>query len=275
MLYNAREQQLQVGNMLIDCITFGTGKKPLIMIQGLNTRGITGLALPLAWTYRMFARDFRVYIFDRRPIVHEGITVKDMAGDIADAMDTLGIADAAVLGVSQGGMVAQHLAIARPDLVGRLVLAVTLSRNNDAVVSSIHRWAGMAERGEMKALVTDMAVSMYSAGYLKRYRLFLPLLAILQTPKDVERFAILARSCLTCDTYGQLDHIKCPTFVIGAKEDKVVTGEASVELAERLGCRLHLYENMGHAAYIEEKDYNQIIYDFLTEETAPGTERST
>ena len=192
MLYNARGQKLQVGDMQVDCITFGRGKKPLVMIQGLNTRGITGLALPLAWTYRLFAKEFQVYIFDRRPIVHEGITVKDMAGDIADAMDTLGITDAAVLGVSQGGMIAQHLAIARPDLVSRLVLAVTLCRNNDAVISSIHRWAEMAERGEMKALVADMAESMYTPRYLKRYRFFLPLLTILQTPKDVERFSILA-----------------------------------------------------------------------------------
>ena len=265
MLYNARGQKLQVGDMQVDCITFGRGKKPLVMIQGLNTRGITGLALPLAWTYRLFAKEFQVYIFDRRPIVHEGITVKDMAGDIADAMDTLGITDAAVLGVSQGGMIAQHLAIARPDLVSRLVLAVTLCRNNDAVISSIHRWAEMAERGEMKALVADMAESMYTPRYLKRYRFFLPLLTILQTPKDVERFSILARSCLTCDTYEQLHRIECLTFVIGAKEDKVVTGEASLELAEKLGCRLHLYENMGHAAYIEEKNYNRIIFDFLTE----------
>ena len=265
MLYNARERTLQVGDMQIDCITFGKGAQPLVMIQGLNTRGITGLALPLAWTYRIFAKEFQVYIFDRRPIVHEGITVKDMAGDIADAMDTLGITDAAVLGVSQGGMIAQHLAIARPDLVSRLVLAVTLCRNNDAVVDSIRRWAGMAERGELKALVADMTERMYSEAYLKRWRFFLPLLTILQRPKDVGRFVILARSCLTCDTYEQLHRITCPTFVIGAKEDKVVTGEASLELAEKLGCRLHLYENMGHAAYIEEKDYNRIIYDFLTE----------
>ena len=52
---------------------------------------------------------------------------KFMALDIAAAMDTLGIKNADIFGVSQGGMIAQYLAIDRPDLVNKLVLAVTLS----------------------------------------------------------------------------------------------------------------------------------------------------
>jgi len=40
-------------------------------------------------------------------------------------MDELGISEADVIGVSQGGMIAQNLAIDRPELVNKLVLAVT------------------------------------------------------------------------------------------------------------------------------------------------------
>ena len=61
------------------------------------------------------------------------VTVRDLAADIAKAMDALGIGKADVFGVSQGGMIAQYLAIDRPDKVGKLVLAVTLSRNNATV----------------------------------------------------------------------------------------------------------------------------------------------
>ena len=117
MLYNAKELKVHVENMDIDYITFGSGKKNLIMIQGLNTNGIKGAALSLAYMYRIFAKDYKVYLFDRRPIVHERITVREMAHDVALCMDELGITNADVFGTSQGGMIAQYLAIDRPDLV--------------------------------------------------------------------------------------------------------------------------------------------------------------
>ena len=175
MIYNAKELKLNIQNMQFDYITFGNGTKPLVMIQGLNTRGIKGAALSLSYMYRIFAKDYKVYLFDRRSVVQDGITVRDMALDIAIAMDTLGIKNADVFGVSQGGMIAQYLAIDRPDLVKKLVLAVTLSQNNDTVKQVVSNWIEMAERGAMKELVADMAEKMYSAAYVKRYRLFIQL----------------------------------------------------------------------------------------------------
>lgn len=264
MLYHARESKLNIQNMQFDYITFGTGPRPLIMIQGLSTRGIRGSALSLAYMYRIFAKDYTVYLFDRRPIVQEGITVKDMASDIAAAMDALGITNADVFGVSQGGMIAQYLAIARPDLVRKLVLAVTLSRNNDTVQKVIRNWTRMAEQGAMKELVADMAAKMYSPSYMKRYRLLMPLLTLLQKPKDVRRFVILAQACLTCDTYEILDKIQCPVLVLGGSQDQIVTGEASLEIAERIGCGIHMYDTLGHAAYEEAQDFNRRVHRFLT-----------
>ena len=265
MLYSAKELKLTANGMQFDYIRFGSGKKPLIMIQGLNTRGIKGAALSLAYMYRIFAKEYTVYLFDRRPVVYDGITVRDMAADIASAMDALGLRNADVFGTSQGGMIAQYLAIDRPDLVRKLVLAVTLSRNNDTVKQVVGDWIEMAERGDMKRFVLDMAEKMYSETYVKKYRPLMPLLTILQKPKDVKRFVILAKSCLTCDTYDILDKIKCPTLVIGGKQDKVVSGVASEEIAEKLGCALHMYDNLGHAAYEEAQDFNQMVYDFLSE----------
>ena len=263
MMYNAKELKLNIQDMQFDYMTFGTGTKPLVMIQGLNTRGIKGAALSLAYMYRIFAKEYKVYLFDRRPAVQEGITVRDMAADIAMAMDKLGITNADVFGVSQGGMIAQYLAIDRPDLVAKLVLAVTLSQNNDTVTHVVNSWIEMAERGAMKELVADMAEKMYSDAYVKRYRPFMPLLTILQKPKDVRRFVILAKACLTCNAYEALEKIKCPVFVLGGRQDKVVTGSASEEIAEKLGCRIHMYDRLGHAAYEEAKDFNQTVYDFL------------
>ena len=247
----------------VDYITFGKGPKTLIMIQGLNTRGIKGSGAALAYMYRVFAKDYTVYLFERRAEVQEGLTVRDLANDIAAAMDSLGLKNADVFGVSQGGMIGQYLAMDRPDLVNKLVLAVTLSRNNPTVEGVIRNWIHMTEQGDMKTFVRDMAEKMYSEEYVKKYKLLMPLLTLLQKPKDVKRFQILAQSCLTCETYENLDKITCPVFVIGGKKDLIVGGKASEEMAEKLGCEIFMYENLGHAAYEEAPDFNQRVYDFL------------
>ncbi|MBP3493493.1 MAG: alpha/beta fold hydrolase [Oscillospiraceae bacterium] len=233
------------------------------MLQGLNTRGIRGAGFGLAYMYRIFAKDYRVYLFDRRPDIWEGITVRDFAADVAGAMDSLGISNADILGVSQGGMIGQYLAIDRPELVKKIVLAVTLSKNNDAVVDAISVWTQMAQSGNMRALVADMAERMFSADYVRKHKLFMPLLTLLQKPKDIQRFVTLAKSCLTCDTYDILDSIQCPVLVIGGKQDKVVGGNASKLIAEKLGCNIYMYDDLGHAAYEEAKDFNKRVYDFF------------
>jgi pimeloyl-ACP methyl ester carboxylesterase len=214
--------------------------------------------------YRIFAKEYKVYLFDRRPEVHEGITVKELALDIAAAMDALGIKNADVIGVSEGGMIAQYLAIDRPELVRRMVLAVTLSRSNDTVRSVIENWIELTKADNMKELISDMAKKMYSEKYVKRYKPLFPLLTILQKPKDKERFISLARSCLTCDTYSELDKIKCPTLLIGGKDDNVIGKGAMEEMAEKLGCEIYLYDGLGHAAYEEASDFNKRMYAFLT-----------
>jgi len=265
MIYNAKEQILEIHDMQMNYITFGTGKKPLIMIQGLSTRSIKGASFGLAYMYRIFAKDYRVYLFDRREDIGESITVRELASDIATVMDKLKITNADIFAVSQGGMIAQYLAIDRPDLVNKLVLAVTTSRNNETVKSVIDNWIKMTEQNDMKSLVADMAVKMYSDSYVKRYQPFMPLLTFMQKPKNVARFITLAKACLTCNAYEELDKIQCPVFVIGGMQDQVVSGEASREIAEKLGCKIHMYEDLGHAAYEEAKDFNQRVYDFLRE----------
>lgn len=263
MFYHAQNHTLTLGETEMDYVTFGTGTKPLVIIPGLSVRGVKGAAVSLAYMYRLFAKDFKVYVFDRKKDIPEVYSVREIAADVAEAMHLLGISNADVFGVSQGGMIAQYLAIDHPELVHKLVLGVTLSRNNETVERVIDEWISMAEQGNFDGFVQDMLYKMYSEAYIKKYRLLLPAAAKLSKPKDFGRFIILAKACLTCNTYDELDKIKCPVLVLGGKKDKIVTGEASLELAERLQCECYMYDGLGHAAYEEAKDFNRRIYEFL------------
>ncbi len=62
-----------------------------------------------------------------------------------------------------------------------------------------------------------------------------------------------------------LKKIKCPVFVIGSKADKVLGGGSTEMLAEKLDCKLFIYEGFGHAVYDEAPDYKQKILEFFAE----------
>lgn len=74
--------------------------------------------------------DYRLLLYDKRghglsQATPQPYLMTDHVGDLAALIDHLGIARAAVVGLSVGGMIAQGLASLRPDLVAALVLCDT------------------------------------------------------------------------------------------------------------------------------------------------------
>ena len=254
---------LSAGEM--DYIRFGSGKRVLLMLPGVGD-GLTtvkGLAVPFALMYRRLARDFTVYVFSRRVHLPRHMTTRDMAEDVNEAMEKLGLAGAAVVGVSQGGMIAQWLALDHPDKVAKLVLTVTLSRSNDTVREAVALWSDMARRGDYKGIMLDTAERSYTPRRVRRARLTYALMGNLGKPKSFERFLIQAESCLTHDAYDELGRIACPTLVIGGTEDKIVTGAASEEIAAQIpGSELYMYDGLSHGLYEEAPDFLQRVADF-------------
>lgn len=275
MFWNAKGGRIHIEDTDMDYITFGQGDDVLVMIPGLGD-GLTtvkGMALPLAYTYRMYAKDYRVYIFSRKnhlekyaeKTVNKGYSTRDMAEDLAFGMQTLGITRAKVLGVSQGGMIAQYLAIDHPSFVDRLVLAVTLSRQNPTVQNAVAGWLEFARQGDYKSLMIDIAEKSYSETYLRKYRRLYPVLCKIGRPKDFRRFIIQADACAGHNAYALLNRISCKTLVIGGSCDKIVSAAASVELAGQIkDSELYLYEGLGHAAYEEAPDFNSRVMQFFS-----------
>ncbi len=262
-MINAKENTITIQNTHIDYLTFGKGEKTLIIIPGLSFQKVKGNKLMLSFMYRIFAKEYKVFFFDKRNVLPDGFTVKNMADDIKYAMDSLEIKDAYVFGASLGGMIALELAADHPQLIKKLALAVTSSRANESVVKTVNTWISMAEKGYIKGIIMDMLPKMYSEKYIRRYKLFIPLMAKIAQKSDISRFINMAKACLTADIYDRLQNITCPTFVIGGKKDMITSPEGCYEISEKLGCEIYMYEEYGHAAYEEAKDFNKKVYDFL------------
>ncbi|MBE6758680.1 MAG: alpha/beta hydrolase [Ruminococcaceae bacterium] len=266
MFGKAKNGRLQMDGTTMDYIAFGKGKKTFIMIPGLGD-GLTtvkGLAIPFSRMYKEFTKTHRVYVFSRKNDLPAEYTSREMADDLSRAMDELGIEKADVMGVSQGGTIAQYLALNHPEKVERLVLTVTYARPNDTIRDVVTRWIDCAEQGDFGTVAVDTAERSYSEAYLKKYRKYYRVLRKLSKPKNPQRFLSMARACLTHNCYDRLGEIKCPTLIISGGEDKIVTNAASVMMSCAIpGSRLYVYPSYGHGAYDEAKDFNSRVNAFI------------
>lgn len=268
MYMSAINGTVRLKNANMHYIRFGRGKKTLIMLPGLGD-GLTtvkGKALPMAFMYRAFAGAYTVYMFSRRNDPAEGMSTRDMAIDLKEAMDVLGLENADIVGVSMGGMIAQHLAAAYPDRVGKMVLAVTCAQPNPVLLGSVNEWVSLAKRGDHTAFMESNVRRIYSDEYYRKNRWLIPVMGRLTKPKSYERFLIQAEACIKHDAHVLLPQINAPTLVIGGEQDLALGAEPSREIAAAIpGARLKMYPRLGHGLYEEAKDFNRVVLGFLTE----------
>ena len=262
MLYNAKNGTA-AGS---DYIRFGTGKKNLIMLPGLGDglRTTRGTALPMALYYRSLTKDYTVYMFSRKANLPDGHTTRDMARDLKEAMEELRLARACLVGVSMGGMIAQHFAADYPEMVEKLVLVVTCGRENPILLEALEEWVDCARRDDHTALMDSNLRRIYSDDYYRKNKWMVPVTGVLTKPKSYERFFIMAEACRTHNAWESLPAITAPTLVIGGEQDQSLGGEASREIAARIpGAKLKMYPQWGHGLYEEAKDFLDVVTEFL------------
>ena len=262
-IYSAR---VRTGKTYTDYVSFGKGNKPLIMIPGLGDglKTVRGMGFVMHYLYRQVAKDYKVYVISRKNEFSNGYTTRDMALDMKAVMESLQIRRADIIGISQGGMIAQHLAIAHPQMVNKLILVVSSARCNDTLQESINTWIDLAASNNFPALLQDTLERTYTQKYMNRIKPVLPLLSRIGKPSSFKRFLILADACLQHDAYEELDKITAPTLVIGGDADRVVGHYAAEELAHKItGSSLIIYNGLGHGAFDEAGDFYQRILEFL------------
>ncbi len=267
MLFGTKSDNLRVGDTDMDYVVFGRGETHLVIIPGLGDglRTVKGTALPLAFMYKDYARNYRVHFFSRKNQLQEGYSTREMARDLKIAMDAAGIKKAHVMGLSQGGMIAQYLAIDYPEVVDRLIIGVSLARQNETIHRVVSSWITMAETEDYGALFVDSLEKTYAEDKVKKYRPFYFILRKVGRPRSLSRFIIQAKACLGHNAFDELDRVQSFTLVIGDDSDQVVGHTASEEIASRIPqSRLHVTHGLGHGAF-EYKQFNYQVLRFLND----------
>jgi pimeloyl-ACP methyl ester carboxylesterase len=226
----------------------GNGEPLVYLLGGFNSIEMIGQSLPV------LAERHRVYVPERQghgrtPDRDGPITFETMANDTMAFLEAMGLSAPAMVGFSDGAMVAMHVALARPDLVGRLVLMGSAA-NQDGIPP--------AHREMMKHMTADTFPAMFRDMYG----------AI--SPDGPEHFPVFfdkAKPNFFAPgvTLERLGDVQSPTLVLIADDDAVTVEHAAAMVrALPVGSQLAVVPGTSHGLPFEKPDLvNRLILDFL------------
>ena len=244
--------------------TRGSGPR-VLLVQGTGAAG-------RAWAPQVdaLADDYELAWYDapgmgERP--GRPGSVADMAADAASVMDALGWPDAAVLGHSLGGVIAQQLALSAPGRVRGLGLLCTFAQGRGALsLDPTTMWIQTRTSFGTRAM---------------RRRAFYELIRHPDLPIDEPHIQAIEEvfgrtldalppaafaqvwALVRTDLSASLPEVRCPSLVVSGRHDRVAPPVQGERLAAALGCPLELVDG-GHALPVQQADaLNQLLRDHL------------
>ncbi|MGH9108172.1 MAG: 3-oxoadipate enol-lactonase [Acidimicrobiales bacterium] len=214
--------------------------------------GSLGTTLAL-WDHQVaaLAGYFRVLRYDHRG--HGGssapagpYSIADLGQDLVDVLDGLGIEQAAVCGLSLGGMVAMWAAAKRPERIGSLVLACTAPYLGPA--ADWQRRAAAVRAGGTALLAPALFERWFPARLRAERPDLLDQVAAMLSGCDDEGYAGCCEAIGGMDLRPDLGSIAAPTLVVAGADDPVTTPAASLAWAEPLGAAFVVLPGASHLA---------------------------
>lgn len=216
----------------------------------------------------------RVVMMDNRGIGASAVpsgpyTSQQMAADVLAVADAAGAPRIHLVGASLGGMIAQHVALARPDLVERLVLVCTTPGGEVAHPiprSTLDLIARMPEMEPLEAIsaAADNALGDV-AGDERRGIVDRIVHHRTADPQDPAGWRAQAHAGTTHALGSEVARITCPTLVVHGTHDNVVDPRNADVLADLLpDARVHLLAGAGHLCFWERPDeFVDVVGAFL------------
>ena len=219
-------------------------------------------------------RHFRLVLIDNRGCGRSdrpagGFAVADMVADVVAVLDAAGIRQAHVVGASLGGMVAQELAITRPERVDGLVLAGTTPGWPFAYPMPAATMRLIAATADMSAEAairrhTENALSERTARLRPQ---LVDRLVRLQSSRPVEEAILSAQARAGARYAGGLRQarIRARTLIVHGDADTVVDPRNGRLLAKRIpDARLVTFPGLGHLLFWEDPEgFADAVTSFL------------
>ena len=243
--------------------------EPLLAVMGLGGDHTAWILQVAEWS-----KTHRVVVFDNRDVGQssqaEGpYSVADMAADALALADEIGLESFHLVGVSLGGAIAQEIALAAPERVRTLTLAVT------------YGWTG-GYGAQRSRVLSNIVAGMSREEFVE----FVMLLIYSERVFDVPEFADASRQAMLANPHPQsteawtrqldassrhdardrLPSLEMPVHVIGARRDIMVPPFRSEDLAAAIpGAKLTIIDS-GHLVNVEmAQEFNESVLAFIAE----------
>lgn len=188
------------------------------------------------------------------------------ADDLKGLMDKIGIQKAHLVGISNGGMIAQHFTLKYPERVGALVLVDTCSHIDTLLEMIIKVWIRATEIGGSEFRYDVSLPVLFAESFIKKnLEVILSMKEISVKNNPPKPIINLAKSCLKHNVDDRIREIKSPTLIIVGEEDILIPIKYSKILNEKIeGSRLVVIKDCGHVPILEKpEEFNRIVLDFL------------
>ncbi|MEK8047852.1 alpha/beta fold hydrolase [Ideonella margarita] len=204
-----------------------------------------------------------VIVFDNRGVGAStgspANAMEQMADDAILFIDATGFRQVDLFGFSMGGMIAQEVALKRPQLVRRMILAGTGPAGGEGI-STV---AGVANYDMLRGLLTGQDPKQYlfftrTARGIEAGKAFLARLKERSQDRDQEiAVAAYVAQLQALNAWGRkapadLSTITQPVLIVNGDDDRMVPTSNSVDLARRLpNSTLLIYPDAGHGGVFQ------------------------
>ena len=248
--------KVSAGEIQLDYERSGEGP-PLLAIMGMS-------GTYLHWGEPFLERvreSFEVIVYDHRGVgsstrLEGPITISQLAADAAGLIRALELDSVHLLGISMGGMVAQELVLADPQLVRTLTLGCTYcggpgSSYGSAVRDRLSEAMASGDRVRALRAAYELNLSPAAAADPELWERFQSIAA----ERAVAVPVIMAQlaACMQHDTHERLPGVSASTLVIHGSADELIPVQNASLIASLIpGARLEIMDGVGHLFFWEE-----------------------
>ncbi len=243
---------LQIGDCVHRYEIDGAKEKPALILAnslGSDLRIWDGVVARLLPHFRVIRYDLRGHGLTEAPA--PPYSADDLARDAVKLLDALEINDAAVCGVSVGGLIAQAFAVNYPERVRALVLCDT-----GAKIATAEAWQQRIDK--VRADGVDSLVQMtmerwFAAGFRQRCATEVRGYSLMLRQTSADGYVGTCAALRDTDLRRAVAQIKKPTLVLCGAEDIGTPPELGRELAGAIpGAQFSLIDNAAHLPCVEQ-----------------------
>ena len=242
------------------------GSGPWVTLSHSLTTDLTmwdGLAAALKGSYTVLRYDTRGHGGSSAP--GGAYSFGQLVADVTGMLDALKVERTHFVGLSMGGMIGQHLALAAPQCLNRLVIASSTSRIPPEAAAMWDQRITQARAEGTGAMAEATLGRWFTSSFRAAHPEIMARITALIAATPVAGYVGCGEAIRRLDITDRLPAIRTPTLVVVGADDPGTPPAASEVIAAAIpGARLDVIPSASHLSCIEQPEiFNRLVTDFL------------